>query len=120
MAGRPILRPVDAPEPGEHLGEREAPLLRPRARPPAWAPAALAIALALVVALLIWSRVQLGAQIETLTGEVRVLQEQVASRDRLIAVQGARISTARQGLDDLGARIEELQTTLAKPVPTLE
>ncbi len=123
MGGVPRLRPVGSPDSGEHSGTREAPSAPargPRARLPAWAPAALAIGLALAVALLVWSRVQLGSQIATLTDAVRTLQEQVVSRDRLIAVQGARISTARRGLDELGARVEELRTTLAKPVPAVD
>ena len=75
----------------------------------------IALALALVVALtvLIWSRIQLGDQIDVLRGETRALQAAVAERERVINAQTGRLEDVRTHVDRLGA-------LLAEPIPGME
>ncbi len=102
------LRPV--PAPGE--AESKAP---PRARRGRPSGPEIALALALVVALtvLIWSRIQLGDQIDVLRGETRALQAAVAERERVIDAQTGRLEDVRTHVDRLGALLDQ-------PLPSVE
>ena len=102
------LRPVQAP------GEIESEALR-RARRgrPSGPEIALALALVLALTVLIWSRIQLGDQIDVLRGETRALQAAVAERERVIAAQTGRLEDVRTHVDRLGALLDQ-------PLPSVE
>ncbi|MCH6561823.1 MAG: hypothetical protein IH800_05295 [Myxococcales bacterium] len=87
------------PAPGEL--ESKAP---PRARRgrPSGPEIALALALVVALAVLIWSRVQLGDQIDVLRGQTRALQAAVAERERVIDAQTDRLEDVRTHVDRLG------------------
>ena len=84
------------PAPGEL--ESKAP---PRGRP-SGPEIALALALVVALAVLIWSRVQLGDQIDVLRGQTRALQAAVAERERVIDAQTDRLEDVRTHVDRLG------------------
>jgi cell division protein FtsB len=70
----------------------------------------LAIALAIALALLAWNRTQLAQQVVELQADVRVLESEVAERDRVIDAHQSRLS-------DVRARVERLRDVLATPLP---
>ncbi len=96
------LRPV--PASGE--AESKAP---PRARRGRPSGPEIALALALVVALtvLIWSRIQLGSQLDLLREEARALQAAVAERERVIDAQTGRLEDVRTHVDRLGDLLDQ-------------
>ncbi len=123
MAGEPTLRPVPDPDPDAARNPVESTPSARSAPPgglPGWAPTALAVALVLSLALLVWSRVQLGAQVTALTDQVHGLEQQLDARNRVISAQNGQLSTAREGLDELSTRVDALRNVLATPLPTVE
>ena len=112
MEGEPKLRPVPSPAEGELDARSGLPSEPRKYRPPA-ASVLLAIALLITLALLVWSRIQLGGQIEALKEETRALQAAVAERDRVIGAQRGRLEEVRAHVDRLGALLDE-------PLPSVE
>ncbi len=96
------LRPVRAP--GEIESKARWRARRGRASGPE---IALALALVLALTVLIWSRIQLGDQIDVLRGETRALQAAVAERERVIDAQTGRLEDVRTHVDRLGALLDQ-------------
>jgi cell division protein FtsB len=100
LASEPHLRPVPPLD--------EGPEARPRRQ--SSLTLALTLALAIALALLAWNRTQLAQQVVELQADVRVLEGEVAERDRVIGAHQSRLS-------DVRARIERLRDVLAQPLP---
>ncbi len=101
------LRPVPAPD----EVESKAPP-RVRRRKPSGSEIALALALVVALAVLIWSRFQLGSQLDLLRAEARALQAAMAVRERVIDAQTGR-------LEDVRAHVDRLDALLDQPLPSI-
>ena len=78
-----------------------------------WIPIVLAAALVLTLALLVWSRFQLGEEIAGLEAEVLQLQTDVARRNAVIRAHETRLDTVK-------LRVEELNSLLDEPLPSVD
>ena len=104
------LRPV--PPSGEGKREPDAPP-RPRRGRSSGPETVLALALLVALAVLIWSRIQLGGQIDGLREQTRALQAAVAERERVIDAQAGRLDDVRDHVNRLGA-------LLGEPIPGVD
>lgn len=68
---------------------------------------ALTVALAIALALLAWNRTQLAQQVVELQEDVRVLEGEVAERDRVIRAHEGRLSDVRERVEDLGELLRQ-------------
>ncbi len=108
MTTEPRLRPVPPPEKGE-------PKATPRRRGgrPTGLEILLALALVVALAVLIWSRIQLGGQIDVLREERQALRAAVAEREHVIDAQTGRLEEVRDHVDRLRALLD-------RPLPSVE
>ena len=106
MTGEPKLRSVPSTPEGEAGAQPQSSAPRQSQRPSS-AVILLALALVVALALLVWSRIQLGGQIEMLEAEAQSLRSTIAERERVIDAHRGRLNEVRTHVDRLGALLDE-------------
>ncbi len=109
MTGESKLRSVRSAS-EEEAGARPQPSAPRQSQRPSSAVILLALALMVALALLVWSRIQLGGQIEVLAAEAQSLRSTIAERERVIDAHRGRLKDVRTYVDRLGALLD-------KPLP---
>ena len=109
MTVEPKLRSVRSAREEEEGARSQSSAPRHSQRPSS-AVILLALALLVTLALLVWSRIQLGGQIEVLAAEAQSLRSTLAERERVIDAHRGRLNDVRTHVDRLGALLD-------KPLP---